>query len=229
MNRRRAHYDIFLYTRDNYNLFLEANHNDFKELCFNFSGVELEPILKIIKKLAKCTELRKLLISNISNEYLDKIDFNFLADFKLLDIDISLTFPLYQITHFASDNNCLILLDLQTEPDIKKIILNFKLNTKIIVKTDRLKQAQLIMNNLSMDICNLELHIVANYMAPWFDEFCDFIDNGLNNLPSSLVNLEIYYRQQMLYDKSEKYKKIMLDKLNNIKIPYGCILHIKPF
>jgi len=215
---------IPVFFRKNYNLFLEATHDEFNELRFNFSGIKLEPILKIIEKIEKCTKLSKLFITSINSEYLDKINFNFLANFGLLDIvDISFTSPFYNMLHFATDDNCLILLNLSL--DVKNIHLtNFTTNTRIIIGMDNLKEATLITNNLSSDVHNLTLQIKDYYKSPGISGFCDFIDNGLNNLPTSLKHLKFYHDEKIF---GGRYHEIIFEKINKIKRPLDCIVHVE--
>jgi hypothetical protein len=212
-----------VYFKHNYNLFLEKQSNDYEFLTFNCSGIQLDGLLKIIEKISKCTKLNKLLVTNISNEYADKIDFNFLADLKLNIIDISFAFPAHRMTHFVTNDNILILANMHTELDMEKIIsTNFRAGVKIVAKENRLKQVESIMNNLSLDVHNLTLVITTGH-GEFFEEICNFIDNGLNNLPISLVNFKIDYSKTLF---NLKYYTDIYNKLINIKIPFGCELDV---
>ena len=217
------------YFNHNYNLFLEKQSNDFEILTFNCSGIHLDGLLKIIQKISKCTKLNKLLVLNISSEYADKIDFNFLADFELYCVEISFTFPAHHIIQFVTSDNCLILANTQTNLDVNKIIsTNFSTNTKIDVRMDKLKQVATIMNNLSLGVKNLTLNfnLKGQGRCDYYEEICDFIDNGLNNLPISLLNFTIDYKKTLF--NSKNYTNI-IDKLNNIKVPFGCVLDVKNY
>ena len=93
---------------------------------------------------------------------------------------------------------------------------------------DKLKQVATIMNNLSLGVKNLTLNfnLKGQVRCDYYEEICDFIDNGLNNLPISLLNFTIDYKKTLF--NSKNYTNI-IDKLNNIKVPFGCVLDVKNY
>ena len=127
---------IDYYNNNTYELFLIANHNVFTELHINCSGIKIEQLMLIRNKLLKCNKLKILSLSNVTNQFFYKLNFNFLADFATGNIEISSTYSLYQVTNFVTNSTLLILANLQTNLDVDQIIsTNFKFNTKIYVRS----------------------------------------------------------------------------------------------
>ena len=220
---------IDCYDRNTYKLFLNTHCDYLTDLTFNCSGMQLDHILAMGTKISKCTKLKKIHITNISNQYFSNINFNFLADFGIGDINISSTFPAIQITNFTSYKTQLILANLQTYLDIGQIIsTNFRTNTKIYVRPDKFKEVAIIMNNLNTNVHNLKIHFIigSGKNSDNFDEICNFINSSLDNLPNSLVNLKFYYKKtifnRVYYDK-------IIERLKSIKTPFGCNLIIKNY
>lgn len=214
------------YNNNTYELFLNADHNVLTELNINCSGIKIKQLLLIKNKLLKCNKLKRLLISNITNQYFDKLNFNFLADFATGDIEISLTYPFCQITNFVTDSTLLILANLQTNLDVDQIIsTKFKFNTKIYVRSYKFTQVAIIMNNLNTNVHNLKIHFISG-RGDSFDEFHNFITVSLNNLPHSLENLKIYYKMTIL---NRKYYNKIIELFKNIKTPFGCKLVVKDY
>jgi hypothetical protein len=211
------------YHKNTYQILLNTKCDELNDLYLNCIGIELSKILEIIDKISKCTKLKKIFITNISNEYSEKINFDFLANFGIGDIDISFTHPFFQITSFVSCETLLILGNLQTNLDVRKIIsTDFRSNTKIYIRADKFKQIAIIMNNLSTNVHNLKIHVDNG-----FDEVFNFIDSGLNNLPCSLTNLKIYYNYKFTFNN--EYFNKLIEQLENIKRPFGCNLIIKKY
>lgn len=214
------------YNKNTYQLFLIADHNVFTELDINCSGIKIEQMSLIRNKLLKCKKLKTLILSNITNQYFDKLNFNFLADFATGDIEISSTYPFYQITNFVTDTTLVILASLQTNLNIDQIFsTNFKFNTKIYVRSNKFTQVATIMNNLNTNVHNLKIHFISG-RGDSLDEFRNFITVALNNLPFSLENLKIYYKMTIL---NRKFYNKVIELFKNIKTPFGCNLIVKDY
>jgi hypothetical protein len=197
-----------------------------ENLTYNCCDMNLLQILTIIEKISMCTKLKYIHITNINNEYSEKINFNFLANFGICDIDISFTNYSDRITNFVSDDTLLILGNLGTKLDIKQIIsTNFRANTIMYIKSNRFKEFVAIINNLNTNVHDLKIYFVPR-IDDTYDATSNFISSSLNNFPCSLLNLNIYYGRHKF--NTEYYNKI-IEQLVNIKCPFGCNLLVQDY